>query len=426
MKQRSCFPIGFWNYTSIDDPVNRDAGRCVRDWSEAGMTLTMGPNYGSRPADVKRMRAILDAAAESDIRVILSHHAGYWRHLTKNGESSFRRDFSKAVKDLGRHSAVFGFHVGDEPGTAEFGNACKAQSLQKELAPSLKPFLNLLPMYQGIASRIGYKSWDRYLDDYIAAARPPLLCYDCYTQMNPESDGDAAGYWGWQMYFDNLWTYWQAARRHKLDYWTTLLSVGHFRYRCPTEDDLRWQLNTALAGGAKGILWFFFYMREPHDNYRVAPIDEHWERTETYVWLSRVCRTFLNSHAPVLLESELISSSHVGRKWGPWPAFDGSGRVTEARSSTGTPLIVSLFKHASGSEYLAVVNNSQAASTQAELVVTGNRPNLHRVGWQAAERPLVDSVGQGAEYGADYIKLARWLAPGQMELFRIEDRGPAE
>ena len=63
--------------------------------------------------------------------------------------------------------------------------------------------------------------------------------------------------------------------------------IGFWNYRCPNEDDFRWQLNTAIAHGAKGILWFFFYMRYPHDNARLSPIDEHWKRTETFQWLSQ-------------------------------------------------------------------------------------------------------------------------------------------
>lgn len=410
------FPIGFWNYAGI---ANQDAA-AVKDWADAGMTLTMGPNYGSDTAQTKKMRAMLDAAAEAGIRVILCHEHGYWPHLTKAGEEAYRRDFKAAVKALGSHPAVVGFHVGDEPGTAEFADACRATRIQKEIAPHLQPFLNLLPMYVGIESRIGYHDWGKYLDDYVTGAQPPFLCYDCYTQMNPDPDGDA--FWGFEMYFANLRAYWEAAARHNMDYWTTLLSVGHFRYRCPREDDLRWQVNTAAASGAKGLLWFFFYMREPHDNYRVAPIDEHGERTETYEWLSRVCRTFLKWQAPILLECALVRSSHVGKGWGGWPTFDaGTGLVTKAHSSTGTPLIISEFKHRNGADYLAVVNNSQKESTHAELVVRGRKPNLYRVGWEAKETSLVDSCGNGAEHGTDYIKLQRWLAPGQMEIFRVEN-----
>ena len=83
------------------------------------------------------------------------------------------------------------------------------------------------------------------------------------------------------MYFGCLKMFADAARRHGLPLWITPLAVGHFRYRCPTEDLFRWQVNTAAAHGMTGFVWFFFYMRDPHDNYRVPPIDEHWERVET-------------------------------------------------------------------------------------------------------------------------------------------------
>ena len=52
------------------------------------------------------------------------------------------------------------------------------------------------------------------------------------------------------MYFTNLREFEAASRRHGIPYWTTLLSVGHFRYRCPREDDMRWQVSTAAAHGA--------------------------------------------------------------------------------------------------------------------------------------------------------------------------------
>ena len=91
-----------------------------------------------------------------------------------------------------------------------------------------------------------------------------MLCYDCYTQMNPEEEGT-------DRFFLNLKYYSDAAKAAKLPLWTTLLSVGHYRYREPNEDDLRWQLSAAAACGCKGILWFFIYMRAPMSNYRVSP-----------------------------------------------------------------------------------------------------------------------------------------------------------
>ncbi len=404
------FPMGFWNYVSIHE---QDAAS-VRDWTDAGMTLALGPNYGPDPDQIARMKSILDAAEERGIRVILCDSRSGWTALRQKGEEAYRAEFRRAVEDLGSHPAVFGFHVGDEPGAHDFPFACRAIRIQKEIAPELSPFCNLLPWHEAGPARVGYQDWATYLDAYVEHARPDLLCYDCYAQMAPGDDNR-------NMYFRNLREYQAAANRHQIPFWTTLLSVGHFRFRCPREDDFRWQINTAAAHGAKGLLWFFLYMRQPDSNARVAPIDEHWERTETFEWLSRTTRTFLKTHAPVLMDLDLQSVRHVGRDWGGYPSFDGRDPVILAASKFGTDLIVSEFRHKNGNPYLAVVNNSQTDSTQIELRVRGRSPRLHRVGWQAKEDLVTCSDSSAARQGEDFIAIHPWLAPGQMEIYRIEN-----
>ena len=411
MARADVFPIGFWNYC----PTAKLGPASVKDWADAGMTLTMSPEFDPRKDAVKDLRAILDAAHKRHIRMIVCDARSTWPALA-GGEQAYRDGFAQAVKDFGSHPAVFGFHVGDEPDAANFDNACRACRIQKELAPSLTPFLNLLPWFEGVETHVGFAKWSHYLDAYVERAKPELLCYDCYAQMNPSP---LDGFWGLEMYFANLREFQEASARHGIPFWATLLSVGHFKYRCPREDDLRWQLNTAVAHGAKGLLWFFFYMRQPHDNYRVAPVDEHWERTETYEWLSRVNRTFLKWHAPVMRTLALRKVSHVGRAWGGIPLLDGKGRALAAQADQ--PLIVSEFADPRGRAYVAVVNNSQAQSTHATLTVGGVKPRLFRVEWEAVESEIQAAAG-GASRGDDFARVVRWLAPGQMEVFRVEDQ----
>ncbi len=397
------FPIGFWNYCPAH-VLNRES---VRDWADCGMTLAMSPEFDPDKHNPKDLTAILDAAHERGIRVIVCDARSYWRAL-KNGENAYRQGSKQAFKDFGHHPAVMGFHVGDEPDASEFEAACKAMTIQKEIAPALTPFLNLLPWYQGVETRVGFADWSAYLDAYAERAKPAFFCYDCYSQMNPDPENNA---WGYEMYFANLRLFREASARHGIPFWTTLLSVGHFKYRPPKEDDLRWQINTAVAHGASGILWFFLYMREPHCNYRVAPIDEHWERTETFEWLSRVNRTFLKRHAPVLVNLTLKRVNHVGKCWGGVPLLDGKGRVLSAHADQ--PLIVSEFADGNGNDYVAVVNNSQKESTQATITIGGKHPKLLRIAWEGKESDT------GQSRGSDFARVQPWLAPGQMELYRI-------
>ncbi len=403
MNLNNRFPLGFWNYVDIGIQGPAD----VKDWEAAGMTLTLGPEYGEGQGDNARMKDILDECQRRGIRLILCHKHGTYQHLKQVGEEAFRRDFA-AVVGIGPHPAIYGFHVGDEPTDKDFEFACRAMRLQREMAPELTPFLNLMSCQDGYEGRVGYESWAQYLDAYTRMAGPDYYCYDCYMQM-------LAGTSGWDTYFTNLRHYWEAGQRHGIPFWTTLLSCGHFGFRQPREDDLRWQLNTALAHGASGILWFFFYMRHPHFNYQVPPIDEHYERTETYNWLSRVCRSFLKSTAPLFMNMKLVRVSHVGQAWGGFPLFQSGHLVSRVESIYGSPLIVSEFKHCDGHDYVLVVNNATEGFNQAELWVRAS--NLHHVGWETAENM---SLGPSRTVGRDYVKVSPWLAPGQMELFRVE------
>jgi hypothetical protein len=411
------FPVGFWNYCQIAD---QDVS-AVKDWADAGMTLAIGPYFGPEAAETAKMRTILDAAQEKGIRVILADRRALWTNLTNKGEKAYRAECQAAVKELGDHPAVFGYYVGDEPNAAAFPDACKAMRIQKELAPRLSPFLNLLPWFRGAEKVVGFPTWTEYLNAYGRQAAPDFLCYDCYAQCRPNPDTD--GY-SFEQYFRDLYEYREAARRQNIPFWTTILSVGHFDYRCPTEDLFRWQINTAIAHGAKGILYFYFYNNVPphaHENYRLAPIDEHGERTETYSWMSRVNRTFLRSVAPLAQDMTVRQVWHVGKAWGGFPLFNdktATNRVMHVAAPV--PLVVSECAKSDGSDYVMVVNMSQERAAQSDLTVRGRAPTLYLALLDGKEMRVGESV---KAKGADRVQVLSWLAPGQMALYRVEDTG---
>lgn len=408
------FPLGVWDFGTLD----RDPAVRARDWAECGITLALSPMFEPGRDDPAALRALLDAAHAHGIVVIVCDRRALWQALTDGGEAAYRAGFQAALADVGDHPALLGFYIGDEPQTAAFADACRAQRLQRAWAPHLLPFLNLFPSTMDAAvdeRQVGTADWPAYLEAYIAAANPPVLSYDCYAHMKPAGAGLA-------MYFTNLRYYAEAAARHGLPFWVTQLSVGHFTYRCPTEDDFRWQLNTAAAHGAQGIMWFYFHYPAPMGNFRLAPVDEYGERTETYTWLRRQNRAFLDGPAAVLAGLTLRRVSHVGVAYGGYPLFDGGGRVAEATADQ--PLIVSEFTGADGRLYVAVVNASQTASTRMRTRILGACPTAWRVGWRGEER-LVHGTTERNAYQTDTdVIVGGWLAPGQMELVRIEESFP--
>ena len=408
---RARFPIGFWNYVAAD----RQGAESVQDWADAGITCAQSPSYDPAKHEAARMLALLDAAHEKGIRVIIcdARSTAWAKSVDAFDAASYRAGMAAAVSDFGGHPAVFGFHLGDEPSARACRVACEAYKIQKELAPHLSPFLNHHPWYDGIYRGPGFFCYEDYLDNFVTTAHAELLATDCYSQMQPNP-------YGVEQYHQNLFYYLRASQRHEAPYWMTLLSVGHFDYRPPNEDDLRWQLNTAVAHGAKGILWFCFYLPWQVSNYRVTPIDEHGERTETFRWLSRVNRTFLNTRAPVLQGLTLHRVWHVKQAYGGFPLLpqQGGGRILLAR--TDQPLIITEYTDSAGRDYVSVVNNTPKESVRVEVCIKGRHPTLHRVAWDSEEES-VDNGYYAMVRCEDAISVTSWYAPGQMELFRVED-----
>lgn len=408
----SRLPIGFWSYTDFTQ-IGPEA---IKDYVDCGMTIVQTPRFKPEENKVEEMIAFLDACHEAGLKAIVCDNRCYfWFMESLGGENGFRESVAQAVEDFGDHPAVFGFHVGDEPNKTCVEEALLASSIHKEIAPDLSPFLNLGPYGPGSCEWVGYEDYGVYLDDYVKIGKPDFLCFDVYWQLLPEDNGR-------ELYFGCLKMFTDAAKRHNLPLWITPLAVGHFRYRCPTEDLFRWQVNTAAAHGLKGFVWFFLYMRDPHDNYRVPPIDEHWERTETFDWLSRVNRTFQKLHGSVLMDLELQNAYHVGQVWGGYPELGDKSRLvkhTEGR----LPLIISEFKDSEGRDYVAVVNNSQTDSDQAIICWRGD-PQIYQMGWKEAEFGARSYVRNEEDRGKSTSEklTGPWLAPGQMELYRVESK----
>jgi len=393
------FPIGFWNYAPIE--VFNEAK--VQEWADAGMTLTMGPEYAATPENVAHMKRILDWAQARKIKVIICDPR---LHTAGPLPEDYSARAAQAAKDFGAHAATFGFHILDEPSRADFQGTCDGVRMTKNAAPQLHPFVNLLPWYPGANAGMGYDDWQTYLDDFLKKSGAEFLCYDCYSQMNPEKSG-------WPMYFRNLTEYGKAARRNGVPFWTTILSVGHFHYACPNEDDIRWQFNASIAYGAQGILYFFFYMRQPHDNYRLSPVDEFWDRTPIFDSLKRTNKGFVKRYGRLFLGLSLRKAMQYPEPISGCDPFEPDDLIKEVQADGKRPLIVSRFADKQDRPWVVVVNNSTTESALATLTFNGANTTAHQLDWKNQEGAA------GVEKVEGCVKISHWLAPGQMEVYRV-------
>lgn len=402
------FPIGCWNYF----PIGQAYEGMVRDWHDLGLNNPLTPSF-DEGADKQQMLRMLDECAEYEMKVFLwdkrcALMPGMFEQM--GGEAGYRAAFQRVLDDFGHHPAVKGFYVGDEPDAPDAAGFFAAARIQREMAPELTPYLNLLPWFDWIGERIGSPAYAPYLDRAVNEAQLKLLAYDCYTQM---WSGDS----GWDVYFNNLHEHMLAGQRGNVPFCSTILCSGHYNYACPTQDDFRWQISTAVAMGAKSLAYFYVNDMEPHANYRQFPINCFNERTQTFEWMSYENRLFQQRYGDIMLKLRPVHQAFTQKAYGGLGLFESDGKLISACGSDEMNLLISRFEDEAGRTYWAVVNLDRRANTEANLVFDKRvevERRLFNRSFERANNPM-DAVGALSEDGAS---VRMWLAPGQMELLR--------
>lgn len=402
------FPIGCWTYF----PLKRAYPGMVKDWHDLGLNNPLTPAFAEGD-DKQAMLRILDECASYGMEVFLWDARALWSTLTKEGEAAYRRKVSEVIADFGGHPAVKGFYIGDEPDAPDAADAFAAARICRELAPNLNHFLNLLPWFDWIGPRIGSDAYAPYLDRAVTEGRVKLLAYDCYTQM---WEGDK----GFDVYFDNLREHSEAARRNGVDFCPTLLSMGHYEYRCPSFDDFRWQLSTAAAFGAKSAYWFYIHQTDFHANYRRPAINFWNERTPEYGWLSDVNRQFQLMFGSELMRLHIEDVGFTVKAYGGCELFKPCDRILGVDNDKNLNLLFNRFSDDNGGKYAVLVNADTKENCTANIHLAKDA-KLYRRSCRGEYEPvnaITDAVGQQA-YGANASTASLILAPGQMELLRI-------
>ena len=372
------FPLGFWNYTKAG---TLNAEESVKDWQHLGMNLAMSSEYSSEN-DKQSIIDCLNEAQKRGIKVIVCDMRTNWRNYSESGEEKFKADVLAAVKDFGDHPAFYAFHVGDEPHIDEWSDM---ENALKTVNSVSNGFVNFLPLYDENGPEWHGIKYAGYADLIVETAKKTglkMICYDFYTQCEYYYDEK-----GINDYFRNLVFFKEIALRVNVPLWTTLLSVGHWRYRVPTIDDIRWQIYTAVAHGVNGILWFFIYERDKDSSYRGSPINCFYEKTPLFYDLSYENRTFIKYCASDFIGAKLKNVYHVKKIYAGCKEYKPEFLpALKLNRYYGAALIISEFSGENG-DFITITDNEQREIEQ----ITG-------------------------EYNGKEFSL--WLAPGQLVILK--------
>ena len=390
------FAFTMWVYA----PVREFTPDEVDMWADCGMTVPMTPKI-EKGDDVGLLAPYLDRAEKRGVKLIANVEGIAFDDYQRMGEEEYERVFSGMVDKIGSHPALYGFLVGDEPGTPEeYEASLGCIKVMKRVAPHLDPVLN----YSGTMAttpkeNLGGRTpaeWMKRVKDETGVND---VVFDEYSQMINDH--------GKTMFFETMKTMIEGAEAAGCDPWVNLLSSEHLVFHAPDEIHVRWQIHMAAVCGCRGTVWFRFYDRTIAIDAINSPIDEFGNKTEQYYAIFRTQRRFLNNYAQ-LPSMKRESTFTVGKDRGVYPVF-GDGDHDVIRSVDAyDETVFSFFRDEEGREFLCLVNGDCDHYSVVKINYDDEKASLYNVTLNGAkEAPF--------KAGADVT-----LYPAQLVLFRID------
>jgi len=192
----------------------------------------------------------------------------------RHGVGSFVEDpYIKSVKDKDlmaqrlanyySYESCLGVHIVDEPSAPAFDGIKEIfdvyRSIDKLDTSGRHFYANLFPSYAGTALGVAGSNYETYCRQFMQKVAPAFLSYDNYP-FNRINQGTNVG----SAFFNDLATARKVAAEFKVPYWTFVQAGGQWESHMgqpsdplhPNEGETLWNINTALAFGAKGIQYF--------------------------------------------------------------------------------------------------------------------------------------------------------------------------
>ncbi len=373
--------FGFWQYLSFSQLYEGELERCVSEWKDMQMNLAYSFWCDANENDEAKLSKLLDDCLANGIQLIVVHaHVSWWNYQEK-GLEQYEKDVKRVIAKFESHPACFGFMIGDEPNKNNWEDA-KILTKLVQNNTSKVAFINFNPPWYGeeFVAMMGFpgEEYPQKIGEFIEETGLKVLCYDYYGSMCTHHRLNKLN-----SHFKTLTIMYNVAKKYNIPCWNSGLSIGHWDFRVPSRDDIRWQIATSVAHGIKGILWFELYEGRKsllehyknvadgkevanknvfRENWEGAPINAFGEKTDTYWQIRDLQREFWIKYGDILPYLELEEVHHYGRPYGGhYYYFDGCDKnIAHFESHYRTDATVSRFRDTrTGETVYMIVNNSQ-------------------------------------------------------------------
>jgi hypothetical protein len=347
------FIISYW----FGPPKAETTLKRYQEIAECGFNVVLPPAYGT---DVQTNKKILDLCKKTGMKAFLEDS----RLLAKQPNATdFGRNLDAVLADYSAHSALAGYFLTDEPGAGQFPQLAAVNQYLLKKDPKRIPFINLLPNYAS-PDQLGTRTYEEHVSRFIKVVKPTLVSWDHYALF-----GAALGNKERPNYFENLEIVRKQATQADLPFVQIILSVPHLAYRDPNEAELRWQVFTTLAYGAKGVLYFTYWTpygaEEKQQGFREALIGADGKRTAKYDLVKRL-NTRVKALGPTLLKLQPVAAYHTDPVPQGAQKLDPKGPVAKA---AGGELLIGWLRDDKNVDYMFVVNRSMRKKCLAEITL---------------------------------------------------------
>lgn len=255
------FVISFW----FDPPADEKMDIRYKEIAEAHFNLVMGGFGANTEQTVSKQ---LDLCEKYGMKAIVSL-PGY----VKGAKEGIKAEIDvKRHEGFPDHSACWGYMLRDEPSAKDFPNLAYMVDYLRENRPGKLAYMNLFPNYAS-PEQLGTASYEEHVTRFVNEVKPEVLCMDHYPYMEPDISSlnlDHTSDWVLDKenpliekitrtgYCENLEVLREVSMKKGIPFWNFFNVMPFGRHSDPTEAQLRWQVYTSIAYGAKGILYFCY------------------------------------------------------------------------------------------------------------------------------------------------------------------------
>ena len=325
------FAIGFW----VDPPADREMDARYREISGANFTLVLGGFGATTPQTIARQLSLCE----------------------KHNLKALVAASSIEAASLPDSPVCWGYLLRDEPNAADFPELRKQVDAVRELRPGKLAYINLFPNYAN-ESQLGTPTYEEYVARFVKEVGVDVLSMDHYPLFKPGADGRDA-------YCANLEVMRKYALQENIPFWNFFNTMPFGPHTDPTEAQLRWQIYTSLAYGAKGILYFCYYTPvSPEFPKGGAIIARDGRRTRHYEEARRINAEVKNL-GPILMRLQSVGVHRIRPEDDPAKVLEGTPvkNLTRADTDPKLDLLVGVFSHRDGRRAVMLNNYHFAYAT---------------------------------------------------------------